>query len=189
MLVKGDPIKVVPTNDMRQTFNYDCGAKALQTVLAYWGTDVREDELIEELGTDPENGTNHLAIEELAREYGYEVWAGSLEMEDLREMVQEEPKIPVLTIMQAWAKTDMSIEEWAEDVDDGHYVVVIGMDHGKVIIEDPASTNRVWVEEDEFDARWHDMDPETGDMLIHYAIVIVPDDLENEGPREAEEME
>jgi predicted double-glycine peptidase len=33
----------------RQTFDFDCGAKALQLVMAYYGLDVREDELMEEL--------------------------------------------------------------------------------------------------------------------------------------------
>ena len=35
----------------RQTYDFDCGAKALQTVMAYYGVDVREDELMETLGT------------------------------------------------------------------------------------------------------------------------------------------
>jgi predicted double-glycine peptidase len=35
----------------RQTFDFDCGAKALQTIMAYYGIDIREDELMKELGT------------------------------------------------------------------------------------------------------------------------------------------
>lgn len=33
----------------RQTFDFDCGAKALQLVMAYYGVDVREDVLLGEL--------------------------------------------------------------------------------------------------------------------------------------------
>jgi len=36
----------------RQTYDFDCGAKALQIVMAYYGIDVREDELMEELKCD-----------------------------------------------------------------------------------------------------------------------------------------
>lgn len=36
----------------RQTYDFDCGAKALQIVMAYYGIDVREDELMEELECD-----------------------------------------------------------------------------------------------------------------------------------------
>ena len=31
----------------RQTFDFDCGAKALQIVMAYYGVDIREDKLME----------------------------------------------------------------------------------------------------------------------------------------------
>ena len=34
----------------RQTFDFDCGVKALQVVMAYYGIDIREDELMKELG-------------------------------------------------------------------------------------------------------------------------------------------
>jgi predicted double-glycine peptidase len=36
----------------RQTYDFDCGAKALQIVMAYYGIDVRENELMEELKCD-----------------------------------------------------------------------------------------------------------------------------------------
>lgn len=35
----------------RQTFDFDCGAKALQLVMEYYGIDIREDELLKELKT------------------------------------------------------------------------------------------------------------------------------------------
>jgi predicted double-glycine peptidase len=40
----------------RQTFDFDCGAKALQIVMAYYGIDIPEGDLIRELRCDT-NGT------------------------------------------------------------------------------------------------------------------------------------
>ena len=35
-----------------QTYDFDCGAKALQIVMAYYGVEIRESKLIKELKTD-----------------------------------------------------------------------------------------------------------------------------------------
>jgi predicted double-glycine peptidase len=58
----------------RQTFDFDCGAKALQTVMAYYGIDIREDELIKELGTG-KDGTRVDKIISFAEERGFRVEA------------------------------------------------------------------------------------------------------------------
>ena len=58
----------------RQTFDYDCGAKALQTVMAYYGVEVREDELMKALGTGRE-GTPVSAMVAVAQHHSFEVKA------------------------------------------------------------------------------------------------------------------
>ena len=40
-----------------QTFDFDCGAKALQLVMAYYGVEKREDALIRDLKSD-KDGTS-----------------------------------------------------------------------------------------------------------------------------------
>lgn len=42
---------------LRQTYPFDCGAKALQSVLAYYGVFVREDKIIK-LAKTNKDGTN-----------------------------------------------------------------------------------------------------------------------------------
>ena len=37
--------------ELRQTYNYDCGASALQGVMVYYGVEMREDVLMKEAGT------------------------------------------------------------------------------------------------------------------------------------------
>jgi hypothetical protein len=40
----------------RQATDYTCGISCLQSILAYWGHEYREDSLAELLKTDPEHG-------------------------------------------------------------------------------------------------------------------------------------
>jgi predicted double-glycine peptidase len=155
----------------RQTFDFDCGAKALQIVMAYYGIDVREDELIKELECDrygvPVN--NLIAA---AEENGFQVVAQcGTSLETVKQYVDENQ--PVIVLVQAWAERYMALEDWKEDNDDGHYVIVIGH-HGYIIVfEDPASFRRTWMTEEEFIARWHDVDPRTQEKLDHFAMVLL----------------
>jgi ABC-type bacteriocin/lantibiotic exporter with double-glycine peptidase domain len=67
----------------------------------------------------------------------------------------------------------MTLEDWKTDYDDGHYAIVIGY-HGNIIIfEDPSSIRRTWLTEEEFLARWHDVDPRKNKKLEHFAMVLM----------------
>jgi len=137
----------------RQTFGYDCGAKALQLVLAYYGIDVREDKLLEELQCT-EIGVLVKNMVEVARQYG-------LHVESKPETTLDEIKShilkghPVIVLIQAWADKDMTEEEWRQTNEFGHYVVVIGYEDGKLIFSDPSSFPRTWLTGNEFMVRWH----------------------------------
>ena len=56
----------------RQTTEYSCGACALQRVLGFWGREVDEAEMMQRLGTTPEEGTYPEEIVRVARELGFE---------------------------------------------------------------------------------------------------------------------
>ena len=58
----------------RQTFDFDCGAKALQTVMAYYGVEIRQDELMKELGTG-RNGTRVDKMISVSESKGFRVEA------------------------------------------------------------------------------------------------------------------
>jgi predicted double-glycine peptidase len=155
----------------RQTFDFDCGAKALQIVMAYYGTDVREDELIKELECDRYGvPVNNLTV--AAEKKGFQVVAQyGTSLETVKQYVDENK--PVIVLVQAWAERYMTLEDWKEDNDDGHYVIVIGH-HGFIIVfEDPASFQRTWMTEEEFIARWHDVDPRTQEKLDRFAMVLL----------------
>ncbi|MDH5695313.1 MAG: cysteine peptidase family C39 domain-containing protein [Dehalococcoidia bacterium] len=156
---------------VRQTFDFDCGAKALEIVMAYYGVEVREDELMEELKCDSD-GTPVQNMISVAEKKGFQVMAKcGVSLETVKQYVDENH--PVIVLVQAWAERYMPLEDWKEDNDDGHYAIVIGY-HGYVIVfEDPSSIRRTWMTEEEFIARWHDIDPRTKEKLDHFAMVLL----------------
>lgn len=81
--------------------------------------------------------------------------------------------IPVIVLVQAWAKQRMTLEEWRNNYADGHYAIVIGHYGSIVVFEDPASFSKTWMTEKEFMARWHDIDPADNTKLEHFAIVLL----------------
>lgn len=94
----------------RQTFDFDCGPKALQTVMAYYGVETREDELIKALGTGQE-GTPVSAMIALSEQYGFRVEAGEhWNLQEVKRFVDEGN--PVIVLLQAWADRYMSLAEW-----------------------------------------------------------------------------
>jgi uncharacterized protein len=146
--------------DVRQNTEYSCGASALQSVLAYWGIDVRESTLMKALRTDPENGTRPEEIVRAARDYGLraEIKEG-IGISDLRRAWQN--GIPVIVDIQAWPDSSTTKPDWEKDWEDGHYVVVIGMDEFNIYVEDPSLLGtRGVISQSEFLKRWHDYEGE-----------------------------
>jgi len=155
----------------RQTFDFDCGAKALQLVMAYYGLDIREDELFKELKPD-QHGVPVNNLIATAEKYGFEVVASSgVSLETVKDYVDQDQ--PVIVLVQAWAERYMTLEDWRQDYDDGHYVIVIGHSGGIIVFEDPSSFRKTWLMEEEFLARWHDLDPRTGEKHDQFALVLL----------------
>jgi predicted double-glycine peptidase len=154
-----------------QTFDFDCGAKALQLVMAYYGVNVREDKLIKALEAD-NDGTSVKNMIAVAEKKGFQVLAKiGFPLGVVKKYVDQNH--PVIVLVQAWAERYMTLEDWKDDDDDGHYVVVIGYYDNIVIFEDPSSFRRTWMTEEEFIARWHDVDPETKERLNNFAMVLL----------------
>jgi len=153
-----------------QTFDFDCGAKALQLVMAYYGVEVREDRLIKALAADSK-GTPVKNMIAVAEKNGFQVVAKSgFTLETVKQYVDQNH--PVIVLVQAWAERYMTLEDWKKDDGDGHYVVVIGYEGYIIIFEDPSSLRRTWMTEEEFIARWHDVDPRTKERLDNFGMVL-----------------
>ena len=172
--VPADPFfAAVP--DVRQSTGYSCGAAALQAVLAYWGIEEREDRLAARLGTTPEAGTHPEAIVRGARELCLtaEIREG-LELADLERALAEGTS--VIVDLQAWRESPDA--PWTETWDDGHYMVLLGLDAANLYFEDPSLLGaRGVIPRAEFVDRWHDYEGEepldpSDRRYVHMAIFL-----------------
>ncbi|MBI5209579.1 MAG: C39 family peptidase [Elusimicrobia bacterium] len=143
---------------VRQSTPYTCGAAALQSILGYYGEDIREDELARKLGSDPEQGTRYWKIVELAREHGIDAKAAlDAPLEDLTAALDAGK--PVIVAFQAWAEGAV---DYAGAWDDGHYAVAIGHDERNLYFMDPSTLgNYAFIPKAEFLVRWHDQYDQT----------------------------
>ena len=142
--------------DVRQSTDYSCGAAALQALLGYWGVDKREQDLMQKLGTTPEEGTSPESIVTVAGELGCEAGLKeNLGFEDIEESLRR--RVPVICAIQAWADFHSPGFSWEKAWEDGHYVIVIGLDSRSVYVEDPSLLGtRGVMPRAEFASRWHD---------------------------------
>ena len=155
----------------RQSFDFDCGAQALQLVMAYYGFDIREDILIKELKCSS-RGTPLKNMISFAEAHGFQVVAEcGVTLNKIKEYVDR--KIPVIILVQAWANRYMTQDDWKNDNEDGHYVIVIGYTDSVIVFEDPASFRKTWMTEEELLIRWHDIDPVTKKRLDQFAMVLL----------------
>jgi predicted double-glycine peptidase len=163
--------RMLDLHSHRQTFDFDCGAQALQTLMAYYGVKIRKDRLIRELRTG-QAGTNLREMAAFARRKGFEVEMGDgWTLERVKGYVDEDH--PVIVLVQAWSDRYLSLKEWRSNYDDGHYAIVIGYNDKAVFFEDPSSFYRTWLNSNEFLARWHDLDPRTGRKLERFGMVLL----------------
>jgi predicted double-glycine peptidase len=161
--------------DVRQSTGYTCGAAALQAVLAYWGFPEREDRLVARLHSTPEAGTHPADIVRVAREFGLDAdLREGLALADLEAALRA--GTTAIVDLQAWRdRTDVP---WTETWDDGHYMVLLGMDAQSLYFEDPSLLGvRGVIPRGEFVDRWHDyegrppLDP-ADRPYVHMAVFI-----------------
>jgi ABC-type bacteriocin/lantibiotic exporter with double-glycine peptidase domain len=81
-------MKAITLPQLRQTYSYDCGAKALQTVLVYYGIEVREDHLIKSAGTS-KNGTSIQGIIKVANKYGLKTDSRQMTINDIKGYIKQ----------------------------------------------------------------------------------------------------
>lgn len=146
--------EVLPVPDTRQGTSYSCGAAALRSVLAYYGTDVSEEELMEQLGTTPEQGTRPEALIRVARFYGLEAeLRQGVTFDDLEKEIKAGR--PVIVDAQAWREDTGT--PWKDRWEDGHYMVAIGLDSKNIYLEDPSlEWSKGFIPREQFMERWHD---------------------------------
>lgn len=155
----------------RQSFDFDCGVKALQIVMAYYGLDIRADELMKDLGAG-KDGTRVDKMISVAASRGFQVTAKqNWSLREVKAYIEQGH--PVIVLLQAWADNYMTLDSWRNDYNDGHYAVIIGYGKRVLLFEDPASFRRTWLRDYEFMARWHDLDSIRNQKYERFGMVLL----------------
>lgn len=139
----------------RQITEYSCGACALQAVLSYWGRDVSEADLMKLLHTTSEEGTYPEDIVRGARILGFEAEAKDhLTLDEVEQFTRNGH--PVIALCQVWRSEKESPASAEEDWDNGHWIVVLGVDKNYVYFQDPyARMSKAFTPRKTFVDHWH----------------------------------
>jgi len=159
----------------RQSTEYSCGASALQAVLSYWGKHVEEAELMELLHTNPEVGTYPEDIVRGARSLGFDV-------EIKEHLTLDEVKwrtangAPMIALGQVWRSQKDGALSVADEWNNGHYIVVLGVDKAYVYFQDPyVRMSKAFVPRKTFEEHWHHAmggDRVNNPELIHLGLFV-----------------
>ena len=141
----------------RQSFEYSCGPGAVQAVMAYYGEDFRESELIDLLKTDKDEGTYLKDIVNFFHLKGFSTNVKqNMTTGELFRYIDK--NIPVIVMIQAWGNEADFMKNYKDCWNNGHFAVVIGYTNKDVLFSDPALFNTGYIPIPEFVDRWHDYD-------------------------------
>ena len=142
------PSVLLPVPHFEQSRDGNCLPACVQMVLAFWGDEQTEADLVKLLGTK-RYGTPIRNAQRLRQE-GYEVIVGSLTRASLESYLASGQPI----ISRIWTAM---LDHW--DAITSHVVVVVGYDESSVFLNDPAFSSApqpvVW---DAFLAAWAEFD-------------------------------
>jgi predicted double-glycine peptidase len=162
-------------NQTRQSTEYSCGASALRSVLGYWGKDVDEAELMKLIGTTSEEGTYPEKIVQGARALSFEAEAKeNLTLDEVAQFTTN--RGPMIALGQFWRSQQNSAATVEGDWENGHYIVVLGVDEDSVYFQDPyIRMSKAFVPRKRFEAHWHQVmggDLARNPKLIHLGIFV-----------------
>jgi predicted double-glycine peptidase len=127
---------LLPVPLVSQAWPWTCGGASLMATLLYFGVfDGPESRLDEEMGATPDNGTRVVNIVAEARRFGLTADARTgLALADLERELSH--GVVVIVALQAWPTSPVA--DWRTHWEDGHYVVVVGLDSDRVYVMDPS---------------------------------------------------
>jgi predicted double-glycine peptidase len=157
---------------VRQANTYSCGAAALMSVLYYYqrydGTEVG---LYDRLGTTEHDGTHPARIVATAQSFGLRAdLRQGVRVDEIRTALEHHE--PVIVDLQAWSD-DAPRLGWADVWEDGHYVVAVGIEGGRMYVMDPSTPGGyAYVDLAELPARWHDYEEVDGARVEYRRMAI-----------------
>jgi len=155
--------------DFRQTFEYDCGAKALHSVLTYFGIDTNEINIIKIANTNKHNGTPLDGVKKVAGHFKLKCRIKKMDINEIKKYIDRE--IPVILLVQAWPKK--KVHDWKKSWENGHFVVAIGYDNKRIYFEDPYDIHRSYLTYSELLDRWHDIDTAKNKKYYNLGIILL----------------
>lgn len=165
--------KLLPVPLHQQETDYSCGAASLLSVLRYWQAfGGAERDLYDALQTTTD-GTEPDKIEEVARKFGLSAQLREgMSLDDLRAALAR-GDTAILDI-QAWREGPSAKLPWEDVWEDGHYVVLIGMDDSRAYFEDPVlDDSYAAMALDELPRRWHDYENRSGAVRRYFQAAVV----------------
>jgi len=157
----------------RQATGYSCGAAALQAILCYWQVfSGQESQLYPRLATTPKDGTAPEKLLEGARSFGLEArLKEGTTLADLREALAK--GTTVILNLQAWREPATPARPWKETWEEGHYVVLVGLDDHYLYAMDPSVAGAyAYLPLREFQDRWHDYEDRTGTRREYHQLAV-----------------
>lgn len=151
--------------ELRQAYEYDCGAKVLQAVLTYYGIEIREELLIKYAKTNSKEGTSRQGIINTLKKFHLKYDSKNMTITELRDYIDK--KIPVIILLQAWNGKNV---DYTESYSDGHWVIAVGYNRDKIFFEDPYSFKRTFLKNKELETRWHAQEEE--EKILNYGIAV-----------------
>ena len=155
------PVGYLPLPITVQETNYSCGTASALSVLRYWQAyEGDESSLYELLGTRPKDGTPPDNIARGLSKLGLSaVLKSDMTLDDLRVALRRGDS--VILDIQAWREDEDT--PWSQRWEDGHYVVLAGMDEHYIYLMDPSTPKRyTYMPLPEFLERWHDYEDRDG---------------------------
>ena len=144
--------KMLKVKPFQETLNAGmCGPASLKIVLAYYGTEKSEKELAKLCETKQDLGTDDQAIKKAAESLGFKVKIkNKASFRDVESWLNK--NVPVIVNWFTRGRTDYT----DEDVSDGHYSVVSGLDNEHIYLQDPETGRMRKIEKEDFMTVWFD---------------------------------
>lgn len=163
---------MLPVKPFQETLHGGyCGPASLKIITDYYGLDKTEAELSQICNKDEELGTDDKSIKEAAEELGFKVKIkNNAEYKDIEEWLKKE--VPVIVNWFTRGRYDYPEDEVA----DGHYSVVMGLDDEFIYLQDPEVGRMRKIDREDFYRVWFDFSSEYiekwEDMILRQIIVI-----------------
>lgn len=146
---------ILPLTDVQQETSYTCGASAAKSILLYYGIECTEEQIAKEFGTTESSGTSPEQLVIGFKKHGLEALIKeNATLEDIYYNLGN--NFPTLVAVQAWLE-NYPPKHWETTWEDGHWLIVLGMDDQNIYFEDPSLFgSRGYMSSEEFLNRWHD---------------------------------